>query len=760
LEFYNSLPFWTTFFTSLGFDVKLSHPSTRKLYERGLAAISSDTICFPAKLVHGHILDLADQQVNRIFMPSITVLPSENSVETSESVCAVVKGYPIVLRNTDNPERNWSIPFDNPLFYWYSHAERHRQLCTYMLETFGVAAGDTEQAIRLGDAAYEDFQYQLQEQGAQVLEHVELEGSLAVVLAARPYQSDPLVNHDLPQFFTKMSIPVLTADSLPGIFSEDLTNTRIDVVNNYHARMLAAARFVAHHPHLEYVQIVSFGCGHDALLSDEIARILAPAGKVPLVLKLDESDIAGPLNIRIQSFVESVRRRVVRGSTTKCLADPHPVKYLKEHQQAKTILVPNVSRAFCKVMSAAMGKQGVKVECLPLGGAQAIALGKKYVHNDICFPAQIVVGEALAALASGEYELDKVAIGTGKLIGDCRLTHYAALLRKALDEAGYAQVPIITNDDVDQKNIHPGYRMGIGTQTRFVMAITMVDALEQLLHKIRPYEVIFGQANQAFTEAVDILATGIERAGLSGLRRAFPYAIKRMGRVGYDRTKRKSPVLVVGEYLLNFHPGANHDIEEYLEDHGLEVIEPSMAAVYQKGYFYQLAQIRERGVKRPAAKELILRLSNAMFELAHHVTDVIASRNALYEKPQRMLELAKASDFIIDHTFDSGEGFLIPAEILHYAAQGVRSFVVMQPFGCLPNHVCGRGITKRIKEVYPDAMILPLDYDPDISMANIENRLQMLIMNQQLRSQAQFANGDPQHTHQRPTVAQKVSTCA
>ena len=540
-------------------------------------------------------------------------------------------------------------------------------------------------AIRYADMAEDSFHQELLAEGERILKQVTEENRYAVILASRPYQNDPLVNHNLPEMFTSLGIPVLTADAVPGVNDVDLTNSRLDVVNNYHARMLGSAVIAAENPHLEYVQIVSFGCGHDAYLSDEIIRLMKQgSGKIPLVLKLDESEIQGPLRIRVRSFIETVRmqREKHEEAPVHALTDPYPVKYEKKDRKERIVLIPNTSHAFCRVMSAAMERQGLRAEPLPIGRDEAIRLGKKYVHNDICFPAQIVIGEALAALKSGKYDGKDVAIATGKYIGDCRLTHYSALLRKALDDAGFSDVPILTNDDADFHNLHPGFRLNLLSALRIAYALPMIDILEELLRKIRPYELTKGNADAAFEQAMDAVIDGLSRHGVNGAK------------------------------------------------HGFEIIEARMSDVIQKSYFYRDMQVREYHLHKPLQEKLWYRMADLFFDLAHDAADKIASAHPLYDRPAvRLPELVKESDPIIHHTFDAGEGVLIPGEILHHAAHGCRAFVILQPFGCLPNHVVGRGISKHLKELYPDVQILPLDYDPDVSFANIENRLQMLIMN-------------------------------
>ena len=732
LSFWDMMPFWTTFFKSLGFQVKLSDKSSRKIYENGLSAVTSDTVCFPAKLVHGHIRNLKEKGVDRIFMPSITTMVPENQEKTSESMCAVVKGYPIVIRNSDDPERKWGIPFDAPLFHWQDPKDRDHQLAAFMEETFGITQKQSEEAMKAGDRAQQEFRSQLKEAGAKVLKEVEENGTYAVVLASRPYQNDALVNHDLPEMLTSLGIPVLTADSLPEAEKVDLKKSRLDIVNNYHARMLSSAIMAARNEHLEYIQIVSFGCGHDAYLSDEIQRVMKEiSGKVPLILKLDESDIQGPLRIRVRSFIETVNMRKKRESagTVHSLTDPYKVKFTKKDKKEKIVLIPNTSHAFSRLMSAALSGQGIRTVPLEIGREEAIRLGKKYVHNDICFPAQIVIGEALAPLVHGKYDDADVAVCMAKYVGDCRLTHYGALLRKALDDAGFAHVPILTNDDEDSHNLHPGFKMNLQSSVKVAFGLPMIDVLEELLRKIRPYELKPGSADKAFEEALGQVIYGMRDHGLRGAKKGFKKAIDIMNSIPYDRSEKRPGVLIVGEYLLNFHPGANHDIEKYLEQNGFEIIEARMTDVIRKTYFCRDAQIQEFDLKKPFVQKTWYHFANRAFDVAHAFTDRIAKRHPLYERACRLPELVKDSDSIIHHTFDAGEGVLIPGEILHHAKHGCRAFVILQPFGCLPNHVVGRGVVKRLKEMYPNAQILPLDYDPDVSFANVENRLQMLVMN-------------------------------
>lgn len=735
LEFWDSMPFWTTFFHALGYRTKLSHPSSRALYEQGIPFMPSDTVCFPAKISHGHIRDLVEQKVDRIFMPMVMEMPSESVNKESNYVCAVVKGYPLIIHNSDNPESRWHTKFDFPMFHWHTEEDRRRLLFSYFHQEYGLPVHALEEAFRQGERALFTFRSRLTAEGERIIEEVRREGRFAVVLAGRPYHTDPLVSHDLSRVFTRAGVPVLTVDSVPGIGKMSLRYTMAEITNNFHTRMLSGAMMAAQSPELEYVQIVSFGCGHDAILSDEIIRIMEEtSGKVPLILKLDEGGAANSLNIRVKSFLETVavRRAGKAGGELLPLGDAYPAKYRKEDKQLRTVLVPNVSATFCRLLSAVLRKRGIQAVPVPLGSIHEIRLGKKYVHNDICFPAQMVIGEVLAVLQSGKYPLDKVAVGMAKYQGDCRLSHYSALLRRAMDAAGFSEVPIMSTDPIDSKDMHPGARLNALFDVQCLWAITMMDILEELRRQIRPYELHKGETDSVFDQVIDAVAGALTH-GISPAVAEFRKGIDAFCRIPYDRSVPRPRVFVTGEYLVTFHAGSNFHIEEYLEQNGMEVILPRMINVFRKDFMSRIYEMKKLHVKYPLPETVFTHFAEWLFGYSLKTLERSARKHPLYQPATPLPELAEETDPVMNRTFLSGEGWLIPGEIMEYAQRGVHSFVILQPFGCLPNHICGRGVMKRIKEEYPAIQILPLDLEPDTSFANVENRLQMLIMNEKSR---------------------------
>ena len=731
LEFWDSMPFWSTFFRALGYEVRYSHPSSRKQYESGLQYVASDTICFPAKLVHGHVLDLAKQGVDRIFLPYILHMPTENQREKSPYVCPVIMGYSMVVRNFQDPEEHFSVAFETPVFHWFTQQDRKRQICQYAMEHCGATKGQAEEAYRQGAAVIEAFRRRLVEEGKQVIAQTNKDGGFAVVLAGRPYHTDPLINHDLSRMFTRRGIPVLTVDSLPGLSEADLHQSRVEITNDFHARMLSGAMVTAQQPALEYVQIVSFGCGHDAILSDEIIRLLGEgSGKPPLILKVDESEAAGSLGIRVQSFIETVELRraaqTEKAARPDHLPEPYPVKYRKADRKLRTVLVPNISAPVSTLLSALLDREGIRAQALPVGGPEQIRVGKKYTHNDICFPCQMVVGELIDALQKGHYPEGSVAVGMAKLSCDCRMANYTPILRKALDSAGFADVPILTTDPGDTKGIHPGVSMlGARSVLLAAWAFSMLDILEDLCRKIRPYETVAGETNRVFQSCIEDIAAG-SKEGLRKMIAAFRRSINAFRELHWDRSVRKPRVLVTGELLVTYHPGTNFHVEEYLERNGMETVLPRITYQFRKDFQAAISEIRDFGAHLAPYP---FALDSAVEGIQRYL-ERIAQAHPLYHKAARPQELYDTVRTIIPKTLTCGEGWLMAGEIAHYAAQGVRSFIILQPFGCLPNHVCGRGVTKRLKEWFPGVQILPLDLDPDTSYANVENRLQMLIMNQ------------------------------
>jgi predicted nucleotide-binding protein (sugar kinase/HSP70/actin superfamily) len=312
-EFWNSLPFWRTMFSSLGFTVEVSGRSTAEMAGTGNRFVASDSICFPAKLMHGHIEALSARGVKRLFVPAIQLVREPAAGSAAGHMCPIVQGLPVLAQQLNRPDARFGITVDAPVFAWHSRKTRDKQIRRFFETTFGLDSRYVNQAIAGADAAMARFKDALAKEAAALLQALNGSSDFGVVLLGRPYHADSLVNHRIPELFADMGIPTLTADTLPQLPEVDNRDLRPEKYNPFHTQLYAAALYAARHPQLEVVQLVSFGCGHDAIVTDEIQRLMQQVGaKKPLVLKIDDGECKSALMIRIRSFVETVRQKRAR----------------------------------------------------------------------------------------------------------------------------------------------------------------------------------------------------------------------------------------------------------------------------------------------------------------------------------------------------------------------------------------------------------------------------------------------------------------
>lgn len=403
------------------------------------------------------------------------------------------------------------------------------------------------------------------------------------------------------------------------------------------------------------------------------------------------------------------------------------VVFTDEDRQRRKVLIPNLTPEYSRIMQVALGAEGVKGEILPLAGPKAVQLGKRYVHNDICFPAQLNVGELLEGLQSGQFDRHHTAIALSKNCNACRALQYYALARKALDDCGFTDVPIITSGN-DLIGLHPGFQAGLHFRLKSLQGMVFVDAINDMRQKTLPYEIYPGETENVharfLSEGMEALKDGF-RPVLGTLRRA----VDAFNAIPVDRSVRRPVVGIVGEILVNYHPTANYDIAGYLLRNGMEPYLPPIVEFFRQDVVNWEESARHGFSRHPWLDRTYAFLTQAIYNWHLRPTERLMRGFRFYEEREDIRELAHNAEGIIEQAFNSGEGWLMPGEIIGMIKKGVRSFVIVQPFGCLPNHISGRGTVKAIKERHPNVQILSLDYDPDISMGNVENRLQMLIIN-------------------------------
>jgi predicted nucleotide-binding protein (sugar kinase/HSP70/actin superfamily) len=403
-----------------------------------------------------------------------------------------------------------------------------------------------------------------------------------------------------------------------------------------------------------------------------------------------------------------------------------PTVFKKIDRKRRSILLPNLSVGFSHICAAILKRAGYTCITLPPADDNAKRLGKQYLHNDICYPAQINVGECLAYLTKHCEESSELAVAVAKNCRDCRAGQYASLARKALDDAGFESVPVVTTGS-DTKAMHPGFRLSLSTVLRFIRGISVLDAMERMRLALRPYEIHRGETDGIFDAGIRKITEVLEKRP-SFLIQELKSIIRSFNEIPLYARDNRPRVLICGEILMNYHETANMHIVRYFEENGMEVILPDIVAFFEREIIQAKESVKSRLCRHPILEIAAAYVKSLAFKNIAKEVDQVMKEFKFYSPPHTIYKLSANANGYIELTHAIGEGWLIWAEVIEYARQGVENFVIIQPFGCLPNQVTGKAVIPTIKRLFPNIQIISIDYDADVSMANIENRLQMLIM--------------------------------
>ncbi len=722
LNMYENYPFWFTFFTNLGFRVALSPRSSRAVYELGSETIPSDTACFPAKLVHGHIASLIKQGVKYIFYPSVIHERLEQKEANHHFNCPMVISYPDVIKNNMDMLREHDVQLINPFLPY----DNKKQLAVRLYQEFGAWGIPKKEIVSAVDSAWREdqrFKLDIRKKGEEVLAYLAETGKKGIVLAGRPYHLDPEINHGLPEIINSLGMAVLTEDSVAHLGKVERP---IRVVDQwmYHSRLYAAASFVTTQAHLELVQLNSFGCGLDAITSDQVQEILSSKGKIYTILKIDEGTNLGAAKIRIRSLMA-----VMGGNGKNGIAKEEPpcshkrIVFTKEMKNNHTILCPQMSPMHFEFLQEVFKTDGYNIELLPTVEKHAVDEGVKYVNNDACYPAIIVIGQLLEALQSGKYDLNHTSVVISQTGGGCRATNYIGLLRKALNEAGFENIPVLSaNLYGTEKN--PGFKITVGLIKKAIKAVVYGDLLMRVLHRVRPYERVSGAADLLYEKWVTRCKSQIITGNKKDYKDNLRGIVEEFDQLEITPA-RKPRVGVVGEILVKYHPTANNNIVRILENEGAEVLLPDLLdfflyCAYDLIYKYQYLSGKTSHLF--LGKFFINYLENS-----RKVMNSLLANSHRFNTPSSIYHKASLASRIMSLGHHCGEGWFLTAEMIDLIKSGVSNIVCVQPFGCLPNHVTGKGMIKELKRNFPQANITALDYDPGASEVNQLNRLKLML---------------------------------
>jgi predicted CoA-substrate-specific enzyme activase len=727
LNMYENYPLWFTFFTKLGFRVRLSQRSSRNVYEKGIETIPSESVCYPGKISHGHVVSLLQQGVKFIFYPCAPYELQEDKGAGNNYNCPIVTSYPEVLRNNvDELRQDDSILYMNPFLPIYDKERLAERLCEELVPQFPALT--EKQIYDAVDAAWEEqqkFRDDIQKAGEEALERVIRVGGNGIVLAGRPYHLDPEINHGIPEMVNALGLAVFTEDSVAHLGSIERP-LRIMDQWVYHNRLYRAASFVAGMPNLEMLQLTSFGCGLDAVTADQVDDIMRSKGRMYTLIKIDEGSNLGAVRIRIRSLIAAVRERQRhnRKTVVKSAAYQRQV-FTKEMKYSHTIIGPQMSPIHFRILKHAFNACGYNFVILDAVDPKAVDTGLKYVNNDACYPSIIVAGQMIAALESGKYDVNHTSLIITQTGGGCRASNYIGFIRRALTDAGFDKVPVLSlSAQGFEKN--PGFKITPGLLHRLLMAVMVGDVLMRVLYRTRPYELVPGSADALYEKWNAKAEKQVKSLSLSGYHKLLKGIVKDFDNLPLKPIK-KPRVGVVGEILVKFHPTANNKIVETIEREGAECVMPDLADFF----FYSFATgiFRHEELAFPKQTERNAKLFVWFMELYRKKMKKYLNNSRRFEAPSSIYDLMKGVDDIVQLGNITGEGWFLTAEMVELIKEGVPSIACVQPFACLPNHVTGKGMIKELRRRFPGANISAIDYDPGSSEVNQLNRLKLLLSN-------------------------------
>lgn len=724
LNQYENYPFWFIFLTTLGYRVELSSESTRKIYEKGMASIPSESVCYPAKLVHGHIQDLIDRGVKTIFYPCIAYEEREFNKVDNWYNCPIVMSYPETIRhNMESIEEN-GITFLNPFFALDDHKRLEGHLIDFFGGKFGIPKDEISTALKIALGEKDRYREDLRQKGEETIEWLKKHNKKGIVLAGRPYHVDPEINHGLDNIITSLGMAVLTEDSIAHLATQhEEEDFRVLDQWKYHSRLYKAAEVVTQYDFLELVQLTSFGCGLDAVTSEQTQEILESKGNIYTLIKIDEVNNLGAVRIRMRSLKAAMEEREKNCIMLPDEKLPEKVVFTKEMRKRHTILVPQMSPIHFQFIQDAMKVCGYNIEVLPSVDDKAVDEGLTYVNNDACYPSILTTGQIMAALKSGKYDLDNVSVMMTQTGGPCRASNYVGFIRKALKEAGMEQIPVISLNLVGLES-NPGFKLTLSMANRILMGGVYGDLFQRLLYATKPYEQVPGSTMALYNKWVERAKKNLLHPKWSVFKKNVEQIIEEFDAL--PRVDKKIPkVAIVGEILVKYHPTANNNLVEVLEQEGAEVVVPDILdfllyCCYNAIYKYEYLSGTKKGKLGGQAGIKLIEHYRKHMKKCLNASKHFSAPSTIEVKAEKAKELIALGN-------QGGEGWFLTAEMMQLIEEGVENIVCVQPFACLPNHVMGKGMIKPIRRRYPKANIAPIDYDPGASEVNQINRIKLMM---------------------------------
>lgn len=723
LNQFENFPFWNTLLVESGFKVQLSAPSSNAVFQKGTAHIMSDNLCFPAKLVSGHIMNLIEMGVDRIFFPMVFYEETSFSDAANSYNCPIVTGYADVVRNVINPKEKYGVPLDMPPIN-FNDKMLLRRTCLAYLEGLGVERRVAARAFGKAQEAQRQFKDQVKSVAAEMLENAKEDGRTVILLMGRPYHIDPLINHKIPDILINFGLDVITEDSIPLEDLQTLNNRHVMTQWEYLNRYFHAARWAGEQNNVEVVQLNSFGCGPDPFILEEVSAILGEYGKSPTVVRIDEIESVGSTKLRLRSMFEAMRQSKPKERVYK--ARKKTRVYQKE-DQGRTLIVPDFSPFCSPPIVRPFIDAGYDIIWLPPADRKSVEAGLKYANNEICYPGTITIGDLVKALQSGKYDLARTAIGFSQTGGQCRATSYVGMIKKALIAAGFEDVPVVTlSTNLQTLNEQPGFEFNAKMfMYRAFISMAFTDALSDMYYSTVIREKNKGKAKRVADRYISAFMDGRIPTEKKALLEALAHAVADFNAIEVD-DRQYPKVGIVGEIYVKYNAFSNNNAAEWLIDQGIEVVMPTFLEFFAGGLIHVQQKVKTN-IARHDMLWLLTLLGKKLLRNYLDEVDEVMKKYRRFHHHTEIYDIARNAQEILSLNHQYGEGWLIAGEIASFVKDGIPNVLCLQPFGCIANHIVAKGAEKKMRELYPQLNLLFLDADAGVSEVNFFNRMHFFL---------------------------------
>ena len=719
LNMYENYPLWFTLFTKLGFKVVISDHSNRRIYEMGIESMPSESVCYPAKLVHGHIINLINKGIKTIFYPCIMYENLEFKNADNHYNCPIVQSYSEAIKlNVEELDKE-NVKFINPFLPMDEKSLYKRIMELDEFKEYKFGKNELKNAIKEAFIEQRKFKEDVRLKGEEFIKYIEEHNEKAIVLAGRPYHLDKEVNHGIDTMINSLGLAVLTEDSICHLSK---IKSKLRVVDQwaYHSRVYNAADVVSRYSNIELVNLNSFGCGLDAIVTDQTEEILRRNNKLYTTIKIDEINNLGAAKIRIRSLIASMNKRNKKELNYKTY--DYKKNYFKKEDVKHTLLFPDMSPYHMTFIETILNSEGYNAVYLNKSDNDTVETGLKYVNNDACYPAIIVIGQLIHALESGKYDLDNTSVIITQTGGGCRATNYIGLIRKGLKDAGFDKVSILSFN-LSGLEKEQAFKFTPSFANKAIQAIIYGDILMKLTLATRPYEINKGETNKLYETWVEKVKSNLVKGDFKNFKSNIKNIISDYNQIEIDYVD-KPKIGIVGEILIKYHAFGNDFLVEKLEAEGAEVHAPELMGFVKYCAYNNIIKERllKKGKKLSLASQLVLNIldlyeKEAKKQLAHTRFDTVTS---IYNLADNVKDILSTGN-------QTGEGWFLTGEMIELIKNGVNNIVCVQPFACLPNHIVGKAVIKKIRKMYPKANIVAIDYDPGASHTNQVNRIKLML---------------------------------